>query len=166
MSVFSIAYSKIREVLGDQADIAMQLMKRAMNMKLLREAHSKFLHQADDILDSVLDQGKFHRFKTWQPIITKGDDVTHFMMLDEGISIQHDEDISDMMESTVERANSTEHSRPGDTFGMEGVFGKRGAKSPYSLIAISECSVFYLPVEVLDTLPSPTRASVLDVLPF
>jgi len=165
MSVFSIAYSKIQELLGDQADIAMQLMKRAMNMKLLREAHVKFLHQPDHILDSVLDQGKFHRFKTWQPIITKGDDVTHFMMLDEGISIQHDEDISNMMENTVERANSTEHSRPGDTFGMDCVIDERGAKSPYTLVAISECSVFYLPVEVLDTLPAPTRGSILDI-PF
>merc|ERR1719247_734753 len=115
MSVFSIAYSKIREVLGDQADIAMQLMKRAMNMKLLREAHSKFLHQADDILDSVLDQGKFHRFKTWQPIITKGDDVTHFMMLDEGISIQHDEDISDMMESSTVSKPGSRSSRRATT---------------------------------------------------
>jgi len=153
MSVVSISYSKILEVLGDEAQIAMKVMQRTMHLKLLREAHTKLLHQNDLTLASVLDQGSFRHFKAWQPIIRKGDEVSHLMMLDQGICIEHDDDISTMMESTVAFAQSTEHSQPGDTFGMESVVDQKGATSAYTLIAICDTSVLYLPAEAIATLP-------------
>jgi len=155
MSLITIAYSKILEVLGEEAEIAMRVMQRTMHLKLLREAHSKLSYHDEQVLGSVLDQGTFRRFKAWQPIIRKGDAVTHLMMLDQGICIEHDDDVSTMMESTVASARSTEHSRPGDTFGMECVVNQKGAVSPYTLVAICECSVLYLPVEALANLPDP-----------
>jgi len=163
MSVFSIGYNEIDEALGKEADFALRGMQRCMRLKLLREAHAKFRLQDAQTLGSLLDRGTFHHFKAWQPIIKKGQPVKHLLMLDHGSCMEHDGDMNMLLDNFQEdESKLTEHSRPGETFKTNRSIDQKGAVAPCTLVAIGECSVFFLPAEALANLPVPPSAAVVD----
>lgn len=44
---------------------------------------------------------------------------------------------------------SKEHSRPGDTFNTDVLVEQSGAVAPHTLVALGECSIFFLPAAAL-----------------
>lgn len=164
VSVISIGYDELKNVLGEAAESAVQVLRTAMHLKLLQDSHVKLKYQDDQTLRSVLDLGKFRHFHAWEPVVKKGDAVTHLMMLTEGICIEHDGAMDTLMEGTFESAQSTEHSRPGDSFEMwhsrdrhrSTCFDIREQEKSIArctLVAINECSVFFVPMTVIKDLP-------------
>jgi len=154
VSVISLGFSEIAEAVGPEADIVVRMMQRSMRLKLLRNAHPKLFQQNEQTLGSVLDIGTFRRFSAWQPIVRKGDVITDLMMLDQGSCIEHDEGVATLMETTNSSMMSTEHSRPGDTFNTGVTIDQEHVVASYTLVAIDVCSVFCLPAEILQNLPS------------
>merc|ERR1712054_645350 len=63
--------------------------------------------------------------------------------------------MSELMDSKFESASSKERSCPGDTFNTDTLVEEKGAVAPCTLVAICDCSVFFLPSEVLASLPKP-----------
>lgn len=167
VAVISVGYEEMKELLGEETEVALQLMQRFMRLRLLRDAHAELLEQDlcrdkdEQTLGDLLDRGTFQQFSAWQPIVKKGDPVTHLMMLDSGICIEHGESLPGLTDSTLESATSTEHSCPGDTFETHRLVGQQGAVAPYTLVAISDVSVFFLPADILLRLPE-RRKTRLD----
>jgi len=154
LTTMSIGFDELKDALGEKALLVIQ---RSMHLKLLRGVHPKLNQQDKQTCESVLDQGTIRRFEKWQPILRKGDAITHVMMLDRGVCIEHDGDMHTLMENeAVESAASKEHSHPGDTFDTHRAIDEKGAVSPYTLVALDGgCSVWFLPVEVLKSLQEP-----------
>lgn len=153
----SISYDEMKDLLSkecaDGGDEIFISMRRAVRIHMIREAHALLKNASEKELLTLLASAKSQRYKQWDTVLRKGENLNQLSLLEEGCCIEYDGSAEDLMEATCQKMDVNEHSRPGESFGTKAVVGKKKAEAPFTLVAVSEVSILHISKESINGLP-------------
>jgi len=89
------------------------------------------------------------RYKRWDTIVAQGQPFDQIMMLEEGQCLEYDGCAADLQSKEFSSARCVEHMYSGDMFGTDRTIGKKGVMAPFTLVAITDCTVLRIPNKFL-----------------
>merc|ERR1711920_713121 len=117
-------------------------------------------HSSEEDVASVLDKATTRQYVYGEIVFSKGDRLEQISMLEAGTCIQYDGDAATLWENTLSSVECQEHNIPGDTFGTRSVISRGPSVAPFTLVAISDCTMFQISKESLESLTKFSEYSI------
>eukprot|EP00811_Abedinium_folium_P002700 NODE_1247_length_2548_cov_10.323007.p1 GENE.NODE_1247_length_2548_cov_10.323007~~NODE_1247_length_2548_cov_10.323007.p1 ORF type:complete len:736 (+),score=202.37 NODE_1247_length_2548_cov_10.323007:93-2300(+) len=159
VQTFSMGYDDLIELLADKDDAANEIppaiavMKRSVRTHLLRQADAFLRDESEEELSLIIDSATEVHFTHWQMVLMQGTVLDGMLMLETGTCLECDGDRESLIDSMESGIDCWERSRPGTTFGTCCVLMPDQTVAPFTLVAVSACTMLHISKECLDTLP-------------
>lgn len=153
VQTLSITFLQLQELLGDDVEETLELMRRSVRTHLVQQIHPHLRMSTHEELTYLLDSASTCHYNHWDFIFRKGEPLNHILMLEDGSVIEYEGDAESLVENTFPSAECIEHSRPGETFGTRFVIGRDQAVAPFTLVAISKCTMLHISKYSVESLP-------------
>jgi CRP-like cAMP-binding protein len=158
VTTLSISYQELQklisaEVSAKEAQLVFETMKRCVRAHLIKSVHHSLAIAKSEVLEGVLDKSAITKdYQHWEVILRKGQPLTHICMLEQGTVLQYNGEAESFMANRMSATDCVENSRPGETFETRRMFGQANAAAPYTVIAISKCTIMHIDKESLEAL--------------
>eukprot|EP00931_Biecheleriopsis_adriatica_P039810 TRINITY_DN22761_c0_g1_i1.p1 TRINITY_DN22761_c0_g1~~TRINITY_DN22761_c0_g1_i1.p1 ORF type:complete len:999 (+),score=209.65 TRINITY_DN22761_c0_g1_i1:102-3098(+) len=146
VQTLSISYEELLETAGEEVEARNHLnthLKESMQAFLVRQI-PELKPLADASFKEVQSHVQEVVFNKWAVIVEKGSPIEYVYVLEKGKLAQYDGEASKLLESYDKEVHCPECVTPGLFFGNE-CLSKKGARSPYTLVALTDVNLLQVP---------------------